>query len=877
MKRIFLFITALLFGNLLFANHITGGEMYYTLVKQSGNDYTYHVVLKLYRDCFAPANAAQLDPDAAIAIFRNGSNNMVWNQNVNMTFKESLNLGSPSECILAPPKVCYEVGHYEFDVTLPGVAEGYTIAYQRCCRIADINNLQISNSVGATYTAQIPGTAILANGPANNSARFSGKDTVIVCAGNNFCYDFSATDPDKTTLGDSLAYSFCSAYVGGGQSGNPAGGPNSPAPNPPAAPPYSSVPYSYPYSSLWPLGDQVTLDPLTGVMCGIAPPPGIYVVTVCVTEYRQGKPIATQRKDLQIKVGDCNIADAALRPEYITCDGLTYTFKNEAPASSLIKTYTWEFSDGTVSNDASPVHTFADSGIYDFKIVINRGEECSDSAVSKIKVYPGFFPGFRTVGICNNKPTQFLDTTKTKYGLVDSWKWDFGDPGSTTDVSTLQNPTYVYPQTGPKNIRFIVSNSKGCIDTVFKTIDILDKPPLSVAFKDTLICSADDLRLHAVGDGNFSWTPGYNIQQSNTPDPLVSPDVTTKYVVKLDYQGCINFDTVQVRVVDFVTLNAMGDTIICATDSVQLGASGDALRYAWSPPENISNPDMANPKAKTTVTTTYQVAGYIGSCVSTDRMKVTAVPYPGANAGQDTVVCFETPAQLQGTIAGSSFTWSPTASLTNANTLNPLARPKKTTSYVLTVMDNIGCPKPGRDTVLVSVLPEIMAFAGNDTAVVVNEPLQLNGSGGTGYVWSPATSLSSTTIANPVGFYNGSFDSIQYKLLVGNEYGCVDSAFITVRIFKTAPQIFVPTAFTPNADGKNDVFRPIAVGISKIDYFRVFNRWGQLVFSTTTNGRGWDGKIGGKEQGTGTFVWVVRGVDFTGKVVFSKGTVTLIR
>ena len=82
-----------------------------------------------------------------------------------------------------------------------------------------------------------------------------------------------------------------------------------------------------------------------------------------------------------------------------------------------------------------------------------------------------------------------------------------------------------------------------------------------------------------------------------------------------------------------------------------------------------------------------------------------------------------------------------------------------------------------------------------------------------------------------------------------NEANCVDSAYVSVKIFKTNPQVFVPTAFTPDGDGRNDIFRPIAVGITRIEYFRVFNRWGEQVFATTSNGKGWDGKIGGKDQG----------------------------
>ena len=150
-------------------------------------------------------------------------------------------------------------------------------------------------------------------------------------------------------------------------------------------------------------------------------------------------------------------------------------------------------------------------------------------------------------------------------------------------------------------------------------------------------------------------------------------------------------------------------------------------------------------------------------------------------------------------------------------------------------------------------------------------------SGGETYEWIPNTGLSRDDIFNPIGIYDGSFDSIRYKVIVTDAYNCFDSAFVNVKVFRTFPQIFVPTAFTPNRDGKNDLFRPIAVGISKIEYFRVFNRWGELVFSTTTNEMGWDGRIKGKDQATGTFVWVVKAVDYTGKEFFAKGTVTLIR
>jgi gliding motility-associated-like protein len=873
MKKIVLSITVFFAVVNAFANHITGGEMYYTLTGQSGTSYSYHVTLKLYRDC--NSTGAQLDDSAPIAVFNNSGNTLVSTTKVPRTTIVIQNLSSPSPCIQNPPLVCYQVGYYEFDVTLGGSVAGYTIAYQRCCRIAGINNLIGSSSVGATYTCEIPGTSAVANAPANNSAHFFGVDTVIVCAKNYFCYNFGASDPDK----DSLSYSYCEAYVGGSTS--------EPAPATPAQPPYSPVPYSAPYFSEQPLGPGVSLDPRTGMMCGTAPSPGIYVITVCVTEYRKGIRIATQRKDLQIKIGDCNIAASVpiafdsrgiqVNPDYSTCNGYVFNFQNQNPNNPLVHTYYWEFGDGGSSTASKPAHTYTDTGAYRVKLVINRGEDCSDSSTTILRIYPGFFPGFTFAGICANHPTLFADNTKATFGVVNYWSWDFGNPSASADTSNLKSPAYTYPVDADYNVRLIVKTSKNCIDTVYKTVSIIDKPPINVAFKDTLICKGDTLQLHAVGNGTFSWTPVSSIVNENTADPTVNPAATVKYFVQLNDNGCVNRDTVNVRVINQVTLLVMPDTTICSTDILQLKAVTDGLKFQWSPATTLNNATILSPIANPLTTTTYQLISSVGHCSTTDSVVVTLVPYPVANAGPDTTICYNASAQLHASIVGSTFSWSPANSLNNANSLAPIATPTNTTPYILTVYDNKGCPKPGSDTLLVTVLPKVNAFAGRDTAVVVGEPLQFNASGGISYQWTPATSLSNSTISNPRAEYDGSFDSIRYYLVVKDENGCSDEAQVSVRIFKTNPQIFVPTAFTPNGDGINDVFKPIPVGITTFEYFRVYNRWGQLVFSTSRSGAGWDGRIGGKDQGTGTFVWLVKGTDFTGKLVFAKGTVTLIR
>ena len=134
MKKILLLLGVIFYSIISFAAHITGGEVYYTLVSQSGNNYTYQVTVKLYRDCFS--TGAQLDPSVPISIFSNATNTSVWAQTIPQTQAVKQNLGSPNPCIQNPPTVCYDVGFYTFNVTLPGSPSGYTIAYQRCCRIA---------------------------------------------------------------------------------------------------------------------------------------------------------------------------------------------------------------------------------------------------------------------------------------------------------------------------------------------------------------------------------------------------------------------------------------------------------------------------------------------------------------------------------------------------------------------------------------------------------------------------------------------------------------------------------------------------------------------------------------------------------------------
>lgn len=869
MKKV-LILFFILFGCLLIAraDHITGGQMNYNYVGTEGDgQLRFELTLKLFMRC---NSGRQFNNPTIITLFDKLTGQRVQQHSVSLAQTQTIRITSPDPCITDPPEVCYDVGFYYLTFSVPPNTHGYIISSQVNYRINNITNLMSGYSnIGAIYTAEIPGSSMVPNAYENNSANFTGNDLVVVCAENNFEYDFQAFDADD----DSLVYSFCDAY----QTGNSGG-----LSSPPPPPPYTSVPYGNGFSGSSPLGDQVQIDPYTGKITGTAPPSGIYVVTVCVYEIRSGEVIATQRKDLQIFIAPCTIASALLQKEYILCDTTTTIYLQNLSTSPLINSYSWRIRNRTgtllhASTAAEVSYSFPDTGIYNISLVINPGQDCSDSTNAKAIVYPGFKPGFSVTGTCISRSSNFTDLTTSVYGTVNSWNWDFGDPQTLADVSTVRNPTYTYSVTGDKNVTLIVTDTKGCRDTVEKIIGVYDKPPITLLFRDTLICTPDAVQLGASGIGSFNWTPGNNITNENTATPTVSPPATTTYYVELNDNGCINTDSVRVRVVDHVTLNAMSDTTICQGDTIQLRVSSDGFRYAWTPAAQLIDPNIKNPFAVTSANTVYRVTAYIGSCSATDDISVLTVPYPAVNAGNDTTLCFGTSAQLNGSGNGTSYLWSPAATLTSANTLRTVARPLVTTGYVLSAFDTRGCPKPGRDTVVVNVLPEILAFAGRDTSIVLGQRLQLNASGGNGYSWSPATGLSNVNVADPIAFLNSPSEGIRYRVIVFNEEGCLDSAFITVRVFNTKPMIFVPTGFTPNGDGKNDYLKPVMAGMKGVEYFKVYNRWGQLVHSSALNGPGWDGRMNGQPQPTSTFVWVVKAIDYTGAEYFQKGVVMLIR
>ena len=133
--------------------------------------------------------------------------------------------------------------------------------------------------------------------------------------------------------------------------------------------------------------------------------------------------------------------------------------------------------------------------------------------------------------------------------------------------------------------------------------------------------------------------------------------------------------------------------------------------------------------------------------------------------------------------------------------------------------------------------------------------------------------LSNPFTANPIAILN---QDTKFIVSVKDIAGCTGYDTVMVKVFASTT-FYIPNAFSPNGDGINEKFRPIAAGIASLDGFRIMNRYGEIVFETNRLNAGWDGTFKGKPQAIGNYVWMIKGKDSNGKVIEMKGNVVLVR
>lgn len=434
--------------------------------------------------------------------------------------------------------------------------------------------------------------------------------------------------------------------------------------------------------------------------------------------------------------------------------------------------------------------------------------------------------------------------------------------------------------TGSYSIK--VKDATGCIDSIAVTLtQAYPDLTASVSPPTPATCSGntDGQIILNVNGGltpyQYSIDNGINYQNGNTFNVLQG---NYPLIVK-DFNGCLYTTSAIVPLNNDLNLSVANATAtICESNSTTLQANSNATSYSWTPVTGLATQSAATTQASPVSTTKYYITATKGICTKKDSVLVNVNPAPIANAGTDITICYGGDTMLHGS-GGIDYVWTPSTYLSDPNIAQPnVIRPISNTTYSLQVKDGNGCKSLNSATVKVTVTPAIQIFAPRDTLAAIYQPLQLyatdiNNSGITSYVWTPSYGLNNSSIPRPVATLDRDMD---YIVTGKTSAGCEGTATVSVKVFE-GPEIYVPTAFTPNDDTNNDFLRAKPIGIRTFSFFIVYNRWGQLMFKTTDFLKGWDGTINGQQQSTGTYVWIAEGIDFKGRVITRKGSTLLIR
>lgn len=432
----------------------------------------------------------------------------------------------------------------------------------------------------------------------------------------------------------------------------------------------------------------------------------------------------------------------------------------------------------------------------------------------------------------------------------------------------------------PAGNYFVKIRDGACVDSIPVSI-IQAFPDLNITGITTTSasCSGDPdgtATLSVIGGNSsysYSWD-GVNFQ----PSPILNLPGGNHLITVKDGNGCIETVNAIVPLNNTVTVDAGGDTSICSGKNYLIPATSNAQGFSWSPAASLDNPNILQPTASPVTDTWYYITATQGICSNLDSILIRMFPSPVADAGADLSVCYGKSIQLNGT-GGINYQWSPTTNFTTASNIpNPSLKAKVTETYYLTVWDSRGCESLEPDEVLVNVTPAIKIFAGRDTVAAINQPIQLlvteqGNAGVTTYSWSPGTYLDNPNSASPVAILP---QDQRYIVTGTTPDGCEGMDDVLVKVYK-GPDIYVPSAFTPDNDGRNDLLKAIPVGIREFRFFHVYNRWGELIFSTRDPRQGWNGRVKGIEQPTSSYVWIAEAIDYKGNLISRKGMVTIIR
>ena len=553
-------------------------------------------------------------------------------------------------------------------------------------------------------------------------------------------------------------------------------------------------------SFIWDFNDGTTVVTKDSILSHVYTNPGIYLPKMILIDAR-GCEVPITGSDTIIVYGvEANFTASTTT----VCDSGMVRFTDNSVSNDLITSYSWNFGDGSISNQQHPVYSYKKSGSYSPKLIVTTQSGCKDSAIIAAQVKVVNSPEIvisATEGACVPATLNFSAKVLVTDTSALTWNWNFGN-GNT---SSLQNPpAQVYTLANSYIVKLTVVNSSGCIAIADKTVQAYPLPDLRTN-ADSYICKGQSISLSVTGAASYSWTPAAKLSCTNCANPVAKPDSATQYVIKgTSVNSCIAFDSVLVSVKYPFTLQVSKADSLCEGSSTRVSARGTDT-YMWSPSTGLNNVALAQPTANPSVTTNYRVIGTddIGCFADTGYVLIQVFPLPTVNAGEDKTI-------------------------------------------------NVGQS--------LELIPDISSD--------VNK-----------VVWSPTSGIFRNSYP---GISIKPNESTEYTVEVSNPGSCMARDRISVYVLCNNTNVFVPNTFSPNTDGINDILYPRGSGVFQIKVFRVFNRWGDVVFEKSNLNAndisaGWDGTYKGQKLLPDIFVYAMNVVCDNNTILTFKGNIALIR
>jgi len=576
------------------------------------------------------------------------------------------------------------------------------------------------------------------------------------------------------------------------------------------------------------------------------------------------------------------IANFTMSDSMSVCAPLIVNFSGTSSIRAF--KYLWHFDDGSTPG-YKKTHTvvYNDVKEYKVKLIVEDSLGCKDSITKPIQVlgYAGAFEYDTTQG-CAPLTVNFSLNVK---GSIPTIIWDFGDGNSL--LGNYQNPnvTYTYRTPGKYLPRMIFNNGLGCkvgsdgLDTIvvdgvvadFETGPACQYSQVEFKNKSYTVESPITSYNWKFHDGSFS----------ALKDPKRKYGAPGKYNVKLlavSALGCRDSVERDITIHKPIELNTGGDTIICLKDSAQLFPSG-GVSYLWSPGATLSCTQCNNPFASPEKKTTYTVISTdVNGCHDTDRVEVDIKTHVESIVGEGGKIC-EGETMTLNVSGARTYLWSPAAAIDDPTSASPKVNPVQTTQFRVVAFEGSCIPDTSYAEVIVHPKPTV-SVRGEQTIVAgTTADLLASGNNIVRFLWSPVNTLSCTDCANPIA---SPFKTTIYQVKVFTLYDCVDSADVKITVLCDNSQLFIPNTFTPNGDGMNDIFMVRGAGISTLKSFRIYNRWGELMFerlnaSVNEKQSGWDGTFNGAQLPPDVYVYMVEAYCENGDLLKVKGDITIIR